>query len=71
MSSAKQIIVSGGFDDIKSRDLRFLKKPPSSANFPCCSGRTRRCKSSPASAEIFAGRTEVFSKRRPLCQPRD
>jgi len=24
MSSPKQIIVSGGFDDIKSRDLRFL-----------------------------------------------
>ncbi len=26
MSSAKQIIVSGGFDDIKSRDLRFLEE---------------------------------------------
>ena len=26
MSSPKQIIVSGGFDDIKSRDLRFLEE---------------------------------------------
>ena len=26
MSSIKQIIVSGGFDDIKSRDLRFLEE---------------------------------------------
>jgi cytidyltransferase-like protein len=26
MSSQKQIIVSGGFDDIKSRDLRFLEE---------------------------------------------
>ena len=26
MSSSKQIIVSGGFDDIKSRDLRFLEE---------------------------------------------
>jgi cytidyltransferase-like protein len=26
MSSTKQIIVSGGFDDIKSRDLRFLEE---------------------------------------------
>ena len=26
MSSAKQIVVSGGFDDIKSRDLRFLEE---------------------------------------------
>jgi len=25
MSSQKQIIVSGGFDDLKSRDLRFLE----------------------------------------------
>src|SRR5664280_277915 len=26
MSSQKQIVVSGGFDDIKSRDLRFLEE---------------------------------------------
>jgi cytidyltransferase-like protein len=26
MSSSKQIVVSGGFDDIKSRDLRFLEE---------------------------------------------
>jgi cytidyltransferase-like protein len=26
MSSAKQVIVSGGFDDIQSRDLRFLEE---------------------------------------------
>ena len=26
MSSSKQVIVSGGFDDIKSRDLRFLEE---------------------------------------------
>jgi len=26
MSSPKQVIVSGGFDDIKSRDLRFLEE---------------------------------------------
>ena len=26
MSSAKQIVVSGGFDDIRSRDLRFLEE---------------------------------------------
>lgn len=26
MPSQKQIIVSGGFDDIKSRDLRFLEE---------------------------------------------
>lgn len=26
MSAPKQVIVSGGFDDIKSRDLRFLEE---------------------------------------------
>jgi hypothetical protein len=26
MSTSKQVIVSGGFDDIKSRDLRFLEE---------------------------------------------
>jgi hypothetical protein len=26
MSSGKQIVISGGFDDIKSRDLRFLQE---------------------------------------------
>jgi cytidyltransferase-like protein len=26
MSSAKQVVVSGGFDDLKSRDLRFLEE---------------------------------------------
>ena len=26
MNSPKQVIVSGGFDDIKSRDLRFLEE---------------------------------------------
>ena len=26
MSSQKQVVVSGGFDDIKSRDLRFLEE---------------------------------------------
>jgi glycerol-3-phosphate cytidylyltransferase-like family protein len=26
MSSPRQVVVSGGFDDIKSRDLRFLEE---------------------------------------------
>ena len=26
MSAPRQIVVSGGFDDIKSRDLRFLEE---------------------------------------------
>ena len=26
MSAPKQVVVSGGFDDIKSRDLRFLEE---------------------------------------------
>ena len=26
MSASKQVIVSGGFDDLKSRDLRFLEE---------------------------------------------
>jgi cytidyltransferase-like protein len=41
----------------------FWKKPPSSASFPCCFGRTRRCNSSPARRRSFRWRNgSIFSK---------
>ena len=72
MSSQKQVIVSGGFDDIQSQDLRFLEEAARLGELSVLLWPDETLqKLTGQSAEISAGRTAVFFERHPLCQPRD
>ena len=70
MPAQSQVVVSGGFDDIKSRDLRFLEEAAKLGELTVLLWPDATLeKAHRQAAEISAGGTEVFSERRPLRQP--
>jgi glycerol-3-phosphate cytidylyltransferase-like family protein len=72
MSAQKQVVVSGVFDDIKSRDLRFLEEASKLGELSVLLWPDAALQKLTGKAPKFlAGGTAVFSECRPLRQPRD
>jgi hypothetical protein len=69
--SKTQVVVSGGFDDIKSRDLRFLEEAAKLGELTVLLWPDAMLqKLTGQAAKISAGGTVLFFERRPLRQPR-
>ena len=71
MSPPKQVVVSGAFDDIKSRDLRFLEESAKVGELTVLLWPDAMLqKITGQLAKISAGGAAIFFERRPLRQPR-
>ena len=67
MSSPKQVIVSGGFDDIRSRHLRFLEEAAKFGELTVLLWPDETLQQHTGkAAEVPAGRAALFSERRAL-----
>ena len=72
MNPPQKVIVSGGFDDIKSRDLRFLEEAAKLGELTVLLWTDDMLRQvAGKAAEISAGGAALFFECRPLRQPRD
>jgi hypothetical protein len=71
MAAKTQIVVSGGFDDLKSRDLRFLEEASKLGELSVLLWPDAMLQKLTGKAPKFSLGTALFSERRALRQPSD